>query len=89
MFTSQKGHFQDFFLTQGYRYKVANFIVAMLQSCKFHSCYVTKLLQYKVATVQSCCGTKVATPIKWVKVPNRQKNDRKFAKYSQKIIQLG
>jgi hypothetical protein len=41
------------------------------------SCYGSKLLQVKVATY------KVATPIKWVKVANRQKmleNPRNFAK---------
>ncbi len=42
-----------------YRYKVANFIVAALQSCYVQTCYVTNLLRYKLATVQTCNVTKL------------------------------
>jgi hypothetical protein len=43
----------------------------------------SKLLRVKVATY------KVATPIKWVKVANRQKNAGKSAKFSLQIYCLG
>jgi hypothetical protein len=61
-------------ITKLLSYKVANFTVAMVQSC-----YGTKLLRYKVANF------KVAMAIKWVKVPNCQKINRKSAKYSKKL----
>jgi hypothetical protein len=48
-------------LLPGYRYKVANFIVAMLQSCYVQTCYVTNLLRFKLATGQTCYGVKLAT----------------------------
>ncbi len=44
-----------------YRYKVANFIVATLQSCYVQTCYVTNLLRVKLAMGQTCYGVKLAT----------------------------
>ncbi len=55
-----------------YRYKVANFIVATLQSCYVQSCYVTNLLRFKLAMGQTCYGVKLAT-YKVATLPNRYK----------------
>ncbi len=71
------------------RVKVANFIAAMGQSC-----YGSKLLRVKVATGSKLLRVKVATykiamPIKWVKVANRQKKCWKICEILPKTFCWG
>jgi hypothetical protein len=44
-----------------YRYKVANFIVATLQSCYVQTCYGSNLLRVKLATGSNLLRVKLAT----------------------------
>jgi hypothetical protein len=59
-----------------YRYKVANFIVATLQSCYVQTCYITNLLRFKLGTLQNCyklATAKLATEHKRYKVATAKK----------------